>query len=320
MTTKNIWQELPKPIFALAPMENVTDTVFRQIVISCGRPSIMFTEFTNIQGMLGPGREQVIHRLQYTQDEKPLIAQIWGITPENYYEAAQYITEQGFDGIDINMGCPVRKIVNKGCCSALIKNMPLAKEIIAATKEGSNGLPVSVKTRIGFNKIVTDEWIPFLLEQHIDALSVHGRTTKEQSSVPNHWEEIAKIHKYRKEIHPETMILGNGDIASYQDGLDKIKQYNLDGVMIGRGIFHNPWIFNRQINLDEKTTKDKLQLFDKHIQLYKETWTDEKYFAMLKKFIKTYVTDFPGSADVRKQLFETTTIEELHSVVQSLLE
>ncbi|MDE2025636.1 MAG: tRNA-dihydrouridine synthase, partial [Patescibacteria group bacterium] len=184
----NIWHTLKKPIFILAPMEDVTDTVFRQIIMACGRPSLFFTEFTNVDGMASAGDEEVSKRLRFTQKEGPIIAQVWGMKPENYFSAAGRIAEMGYDGIDINMGCPQKAVVSRGACSALIKNPSLAKEIIQATREGAKGLPVSVKTRIGFKTNVLDTWIGFLLEQQLDALAIHARTASEMSKVPAHWE------------------------------------------------------------------------------------------------------------------------------------
>jgi len=213
----NIWQQLKKPIFALAPMEDVTDTVFRRIVTSCAAPDIMFTEFTSVDGMDSEGSVHVSHRLKFDNSEKPLIAQIWGTTPESYFNAAQELQKRNFDGIDINMGCPVPKIIKKGCCSALINDHTKAKEIIDATRSGAGKLTLSVKTRIGFKTIVTDEWIGFLLEQNLDALTIHGRTTKELSSVPNHWDEIGKAVALKNRIAPHTIILGNGDIMSREE-------------------------------------------------------------------------------------------------------
>ena len=214
----NFWENLPKPIFALAPMEDVTDTVFRRLLREINstedsiRPDVMFTEFTSVEGIESEGAEMVMKRLKYTEVERPLVAQIWGITPENYFNSAKKIAELGFDGIDINMGCPVKKIIKKGACSALIESHSLAKEIVEATKEGSNGLPVSVKTRIGFKTIQTEDWIGFLLAETIPVtLTVHGRTVKELSKVPNHWDEIGKAVKLRDEIQSgvkqKTLIL-----------------------------------------------------------------------------------------------------------------
>jgi tRNA-dihydrouridine synthase len=205
---KSFWQKLPKPILALAPMEDVTDTVFRRIVALCARPTVFFTEFTSVDGLFSRGREEVIRRLDYTEHERPIIAQIWGNTPELFYKAAKLIAEMKFDGVDINAGCPEKNVTARGGGACLIQDPPLMKKIIAATKEG--GLPVSVKTRLGYKKI-SDDWIQFLLEQDLDALIIHGRTAAELSKVPARWDEIAKAVKLRNDMGKNTVIIGNGD-------------------------------------------------------------------------------------------------------------
>lgn len=202
----NIYQKVKKEkrfIISLAPMEDVTDVVFRQIITSISSPDLVYTEFTNVEGLGSEGVLKVIHRLKQNNTSKtPVIAQIWGITPEDYYKACLVIKELGFDGVDINMGCPVKKVIKQGACSALIKNKPLAKKIIDSCKKALNGsIPLSIKTRIGFDKIETDDWIKFILKElKPDALTVHGRTVKEESSVPNHWEEIEKIYEIKRNI------------------------------------------------------------------------------------------------------------------------
>lgn len=316
---KNFWQKLNKPVMALAPMEEVTDTVFRQIVAECGRPDVFFTEFTSVEGMAHPkGLKHIQHRLVFSKNEHPIVAQIWGINPENFKKAARKIVEMGFDGIDINMGCPERNITRQGSCSALIKNPDLAKEIIEATKEGAGDLPVSVKTRIGFSKIQTEEWIGFLLQQNLAALTVHGRTAAEMSEVPAHWDEIAKAVKRRDQIAPQTIILGNGDVQSLEDAEQKIKETGVDGVMIGRGIFHNVFVFNK--SKKEVTPEDRLAVLLKHVDLYTETWRKTKNYHILKKFFKAYVNNFPGAGDLRAKLMETDQPEQVRPIIESYLE
>lgn len=306
----NIWKELKKPIFVLAPMEDVTDTVFRQILLQTGRPMLFFTEFTNVDGMESAGHEQVTKRLRFLPKEKPIIAQIWGITPENFYKAAQEIREMGFDGIDLNMGCPQKDVTSHGACSALIKNHSLATEIIQATQEGAGELPVSVKTRIGFNTIQTEDWIGFLLSHNLPALTIHGRTAKEMSKVPAHWDEIGKAVQLRNTLAPHTLLLGNGDVMSMKEAEEKVQTFGVDGVMIGRGIFHNPWLFNKSVQLGEKTFYERMHLLYNHVALYRDTWGETKHFAPLKKYFKIYLADFDGAADIRTKFMETNTPDE----------
>jgi tRNA-dihydrouridine synthase len=315
----NFWQSLPQPFFVLAPMEEVTDTVFRRIISSCGRPDVMVTEFTSVEGLASEiGRSKVIHRLQYTQDEQPLVAQIWGITPEHYYQAGVYAREQGFAGLDINMGCPVKKVIKQGACSALIKNPQLASDIIKAAKEGAQDIPVSIKTRIGFNEIQTKEWIGFLLQQNIDALTIHGRTVKELSNYPTHWDEIGQAVELKNEISPETIIIGNGDILSYQQGLEMAEQYKVDGIMIGRGVFHNPWIFNPDIDPNILSTELKVKKLIEHIQLFQLTWGNEKNFAVMKKCFKMYLNNFVGASEIRSKLMTSNTAVECIDILNKI--
>lgn len=317
----NIWQQLPKPIFILAPMEDVTDTVFRQIILSTGRPALFFTEFTNVDGLESKGHDQVAKRLKFLPKEKPLIAQIWGMKPENYYAVAKQLVEMGYDGIDINMGCPQADVVKHGACSALIKNHSLTTEIITATQEGSGGkIPVSVKTRIGFNTIVTEDWIGFLLTHNLPALTVHGRTAKEMSKVPAHWDEIGKAVEIRNAMGLQTLIIGNGDVESLKEAKEKVDKYHVDGVMVGRGIFHNPWLFNASVNPTEKTIKERIQLLLDHVQLYQQTWGTTKQYPPLKKYFKIYLSGFDGAAEIRGKFMETNTPDEAIALAQQSLE
>ncbi|GIW61651.1 MAG: putative tRNA-dihydrouridine synthase 2 [Patescibacteria group bacterium] len=314
----NFWQKLPKPIFALAPMENVTDTVFRRIIISCGRPSVVFTEFTNVDGLFSRGSEIVNKRLIFTKEESPIVAQIWGVNPENYFKAAKLIKEKGFQGIDINMGCPDRSVIKKGVCSALINNRSLAKEIIEATKEGAENLPVSVKTRIGFQNIITEDWIGFLLEQDLACITIHARTVKELSKVPAHWDEIKKAVKLKDNINPKTIIIGNGDIGSYEEAIKKINLYEVDGVMIGRGVFHDPWIFNPSHHGADVTFDEKIKKFKEHIELFEKTWGEEKPFHEMKKLFKCYINGIKNATIIRNRLIKLSTSNDLKSELQKL--
>jgi len=311
---KNFWKSLSKPIFILSPMDDVTDTVFRRIVMSCSKPDAFFTEFVNCEGILHQA-PQVLQKLKYSEIERPIVAQIWGKVPKSYFKVAQILKEMGFDGIDINMGCPESGIVKKGCCSALINNHKLTGEIIQATKDGAGGLPVSVKTRLGFRTLQTEEWVKFLLEQNIDALTLHGRTTSEMSKVPAHWDEIAKAVQIRNELGKSTLILGNGDISSSQDALDKIKEYKVDGVMIGRGVFKDLWIFDKSGNKYQPTLKEKLKLLIKHAELYDKVWGNTRHFVILRKFFKSYVNDFENASDLRIKLVQTNSLEEVKELL-----
>ncbi|HEX7041629.1 MAG TPA: tRNA-dihydrouridine synthase [Patescibacteria group bacterium] len=315
---KSIWETLPKPIFSLAPMEDVTDTVFRQIINFTGKPDVYFTEFTNVDGMNSLGDKKVSQRLKFGKNEKPLIAQLWGVTPENFYLAAKRILEMGFDGIDLNMGCPQRDVTRHGACSALIKNHNLAKEIIDATRGGAGNLPVSVKTRLGFSKIQTEEWIGFLLTQNLPLITIHGRTVSEMSKVPAHWDEIGKVVKMRDEVSKDTLIFGNGDVMSLTEAKEKVELYGLDGIMIGRGIFHNPWLF-AGVDPSQKSVKERLELLKKHVELYEKIWREKKNYQILKKYFKIYLSEFEGASDMRQKFMETNNYSEALELAENLL-
>jgi nifR3 family TIM-barrel protein len=315
----NFWQTLAKPIFILAPMEDVTDTVLRQVIAHCGKPAVFFTEFTNVEGMFSKGEKLVNQRLQYTEIERPLVAQIWGTKPENFYKAAKKLIDMGFDGIDLNMGCPASGVMQKGACSGLINNRPLAKEIIDATKEGAAGIiPVSVKTRLGF-RAIDFEWIRFVLEQQPAVLTVHARTVSEMSKVPAHWDKLKTVVDLRNEMQSTTLIIGNGDIKSLSEARQKVAEAGADGAMIGRGIFENPYLFAETITLSDKTPQEKMHLLLEHLQLWQDTWGMAKHFPTLRKFFKVYASGFPGAQELRMQLMETQNPEETEQIVASFL-
>ena len=316
----NIWKQLKsskQPFYVLAPMDDVTDTVFRQIVAKHAPADLMMTEFANADGYCSPGKQAISSRLKYEPTEGPVIAQIWGINPKNYLTMAKDIKAMGFAGIDINMGCPVKDMIKKGACSAMIQNPSLAAEVIAATKEGAGGLPVSVKTRIGFDDIDTENWIGFLLEQKLDALIVHGRTRKEMSKVPAHWEEVAKSVQLRDSISPDTVIVGNGDVMSRLEGDTRARETGADGIMIGRGVFHDLFVFSDKTT--EHTQVQMLAIMANHIKLHIATWGDNKSYEPLKKFYKLYINNFAGSAKLRAQFMETKNTKEALKLIENVL-
>lgn len=306
----DFWQLLPKPFFVLAPMEDVTDVSFRELVATTlPKPDVFFTEFTNTDALFSNGKESALDRLQLTENQRPVIAQIWGTNPENFYKAGKLIKDLRFNGVDINMGCPAHDVTKKGAGAAMCLNQELAKEIIAATKEGAKGIAVSVKTRIGFKKIITEEWIGFLLSQNLTALTVHGRTAEEQSKVPAHWDEIGKCVQLRNEISKNTILIGNGDVKSYAHGMELVNQYGVDGIMIGRGIFSNPWVFEKEERKHERN--EYITVLIKHLDLWNETWGERRHFAVMKKFFKMYVNGFPGASDMRVKLMECKSYDEV---------
>lgn len=308
--------ELTKPFFVLAPMDDVTDTVFRQIVAETAAPDLYFTEFVNVDGLQSPGRPKLLHKLQHTDKEQPLIAQIWGKNPENFYKTVKELKEMGFAGVDLNMGCPVKTVVRNGCCSALIKDRELAGEIIKATKKAAGpDFPVSVKTRIGFNEIDMT-WIEFLLGFDLAMLTVHGRTVKEQSKVPTHWDKIQEALELRDQLAPQTLIVGNGDVENREQGRELAEKYGLDGVMIGRGIFSDPFVFAKSSPWEGKTKQERIELYQKHIELFAKTWKNsQRRLNTLNKFCKIYISGFDGAKELREELMAAESLDELRETL-----
>jgi tRNA-dihydrouridine synthase len=291
--------------------------VFRRVVARCAPPDVFYTEFTSCEGLLSRGKDAVAQRLRYTEAERPIVAQVWGRDPDAFYHVAQMLADMRFDGIDINFGCPERSVMSHACGAALIEEPDLAATIIKETMRGAGELPVSVKTRIGVKTIVTEEWAKTLLSTGIAALAVHGRTAREMSKVPAHWEEIQKVVETRNALGAKTKIIGNGDVKSRADGIAKAKEFGVDGIMIGRGIFDNPWVFAAD---EHRPTRDELlQLLLFHLDLFEKEWHDAKPFVVLKKYFKIYIRDFDGASGLREELMATKTIPEARGRVQDIL-
>lgn len=315
---------LPRPFFVLAPMDDVTDTVFRQTVASCAAPDLFFTEFTNVDGLQSAGRPKLLRKLRFVPAETNLVAHIWGLKPENFYKTAQQIADgtfarelglpegRNFVGIDLNMGCPAKSEVKAGACSALINDRPLAGQIIKATQEGAAGrLPVSVKTRLGFSA-VDMSWPEFLLGHNLATLTMHCRTRKDMSKVPARWDYLAELVKLRDSIAPETLLVGNGDIESRQRGLELAERYRLDGIMIGRGVFHDPYVFADASPWASVGREDRLAMYRRQVELFAQTWqAGERNIKTLNRFCKVYVSDFDGAKELREELMAADSTDQL---------
>ncbi|MBT2809751.1 tRNA-dihydrouridine synthase [Staphylococcus coagulans] len=297
-------------------MEDVTDIVFRHVVSEAARPDVFFTEFTNTASFCHPeGIHSVRGRLTFSEDEQPMVAHIWGDQPEQFREMSIGLAEMGFKGIDLNMGCPVANVAQKGKGSGLILRPEVAAEIIQATKAG--GLPVSVKTRLGYYEIDEwKDWLKHVLEQDIANLSIHLRTRKEMSKVDAHWELIQAIKNLRDEIAPDTLLTINGDIPDRQTGLELVEKYGVDGIMIGRGVFHNPFAFEKEPR--EHTSKELLDLLRLHLSLFQKYNKDEdRQFKSLRRFFKIYVRDIKGASQLRHQLMNTESIAEARELLDA---
>lgn len=311
---KNFWQELPRPYFILAPMEDVTDTVFRHVIQKAAKPDVYFTEFTNSESYVHPkGRDSLNTRLQFTPDEKPIVAHIWGDNPAHFAEMAKGMNEMGYAGLDINMGCPAPNVFKHGRGSGLILRPEVAVELIQASKEG--GLPVSVKTRLGHQDVNEyKEWLTTILKQDIANLSIHLRTKTEMSKADAHWELIPEIKALRDEIAPNTLITINGDIPNRQVGQELVDKYGVDGVMIGRGIFHNPFAFEEEQR--EHSPKELLDLFRYHLDLFdKNAAENGRPYKPLRRFFKIYIRSFKGANELRIGLMETESTDEARALL-----
>jgi tRNA-dihydrouridine synthase len=279
-----------------------------------GKPHVMWTEFVSADGLVSPGREVLLRDLEFSEKERPIVAQLFTGHPDKMLEAAQLVKKLGFDGLDINMGCPDRSVEKQGGGSAMIKDKKSALAVLTAAREGS-GLPVSIKTRIGYNKNEIKEWIGFLLEQKLPALTVHLRTRKEMSDVPAHWELMPEIVKLRNEISPETLIIGNGDVMSLDEARKRVEESGCDGVMIGRGIFGNPWFFSGK----SATMEERLKGLVEHTKLFEKKLGDVKNFAIMKKHFKAYVSGWDGAKELRVKLMEAMNGKEVDKIIKEYL-
>ncbi len=308
---RNFWQGLSRPILTVAPMDDVTDLAFRQMFAKHGKAQdkmpVLFTEFVSSDGLLladKKGKNKLLKKLSFYKNEKPIVAQIFGANPERLAEAAKLVQKLGFDGVDINMGCPDKSVEKTGAGAALINNKDLAVQIIESVKN-SVSIPVSVKTRLGYNKTDKD-WIESILKTKPDALIIHLRTRKEMSKVSAHWDELSWITQSRDKISKETLLIANGDIKSVKEAKRKASKYAVDGVMVGRGLFGNPLFFTGK-NLKRE---DKIELLAEHINIFKKELLGVKSYSVMKKHFKAYISDFDDARALRARLMQTNTPEE----------
>ncbi|MFA6076698.1 MAG: tRNA-dihydrouridine synthase [Candidatus Paceibacterota bacterium] len=370
---QNFWKKLKKPalpdgsrgrpFFCLAPMSDVTDIAFRHMLAKYGKNRenkdrvVFWTEFVSADGLCNKfARQKLAHMLVFSESERPIVAQIFGANPENMKKACQYVANLGFDGIDINMGCPDKSVVSQGAGAGLIKNPELARQIIKAVhagiKSAGRDIPVSVKTRIGFNKEEIDRWIPELLKEDISALTIHLRTAKELSLVPANWEHIKKIKKLIEKSGKNILLIGNGDVKDLKDAEEKASKYGCDGVMIGRGVFGNPWFFDSTRKMENGSEfyvpegpalcplmrpkkgagaenslpfsiiREKLQVLIEHTQIFDKELAIPKHknFDVMKKHFKAYVNGFDGAKELRIKLMETENSKQVEKIINDFLE
>jgi len=321
---ENFWSTLKKPIMAIAPMANVTDAAFRRMIAECGKPDVFWTEFVSVEGLLSKGKEALLVDFWYSPEEHPIVAQIFGAKPEHFEEVGAMVRELGFDGVDINMGCPDHGVEKSRAGAALIKDPDQAKKVIRALKKGAGPLPVSVKTRMGYSS--PDEiktWIPALLEEDLAVLTVHLRTRNEMSAVPAHWELAPEIVKLRDRIAPKTLLLGNGDLNSLAEARARVELSGMDGAMIGRGIFGDPWFFSGRT----PETRERLERMVEHAELFEKLYKSNaadrvgtlKSFSIMKNHFKAYCAGFDEAKELRIKLMEADDAAGVRSITEEFL-
>ncbi len=316
----NFWERLPAPFFALAPLDDVTDAAFRRIIAKYGKPDVFFTEFTSADGLVHPkGRRAILPKLWFSEEERPIVAQLFSAHPEKMREAARQVGELGFDGLDINMGCPDRAVNKQGAGAACIQDFKQAQALIVAAQEGirdsGKKIPVSVKTRLGFDKDILETWLPALLEAGPQAITLHARTRKEMSSVPARWDRIARAVEIAK--GSGTRIIGNGDVRDIAHARALALETGVDGVMLGRAIFGNPWLFD-----EKKMTipaEERLEVMREHTDMYASLFEGKKSFELMKKHYHAYASGFPNAKELRLALMGCADAASVREVVARFL-
>ena len=301
----------------LAPLSGVTDCAFREIIAHCSLPDFLYTEFTSADGLNSKGQERLLLDLMFTKKQSPIIAQLFGAKPDNMLKAAQLCADLGFNGIDINMGCPDKNVEKQGAGAALIKNPSLAQELISACKEGAKALPISVKTRIGYDKDELEDWIPRLLAAKPVSITIHARTRRQLSLVPADWGKIKKAVLIAK--GSGIPILGNGDVLSLAQGQKLCKETGAQGALYGRAIFGNPWFFSNSVSKKNLSFATRLKTMLKHTQLFDHFFKRKKNFAIMRKHFSSYVKEFPLASSLREKLMETLCLQDVQAVCKNYL-
>ena len=319
--SSGFWEKLKKPVFVLAPMADVTDAAFRRIIAKYGKPDVMWTEFVSADGLARApeaGRKKLLKHLEYSEAERPIVAQFFTSSPEHMEQAARLAAELGFDGVDINMGCPDRTVEKQGAGASLMRNPKLARELIRAAQLGAGPLPVSVKTRIGYSKPELESWLPEILEENPAVVTVHARTRKEMSKVPARWEFVKRAVEIRNASGKETLIFGNGDVENLAEAKRRVEETGCDGVMLGRAIFGNPWLFANPPH--DPSTEEKLGVLVEHAKLFEELFEGYKNFAIMKKHFKAYVNGFNGAEHLRAELMQTSDASGVAEVINKFIQ
>ncbi len=327
---QGFWHRLARPFFVLAPMEDVTDVAFRTLIAkyaSASVPRVLYTEFTSADGLIRAdeaGQRKLSKKLEFGEGERPIVAQLFTAKPEYMEESARICLDMGFDGFDINMGCPANEVVRQQCGAALIQNPALARELIRAAKRGCCScasqtctsrrcIPVSVKTRVGYNTDELETWLPELLAEEPAVVILHARTRKDMSEVPARWERVARAVEIRDSMNSSTLIVGNGDVKNLADARERAEATKCDGVMIGRGVFGNPWLFsNRE---DEAAPEEKMKVLIEHIELFQTHLSGYQNDAVMKRHFKAYVGGWDGAKELRIRLMEADSLDDAKRIL-----
>jgi nifR3 family TIM-barrel protein len=313
------WDTLPTPFFVLAPLADVTDAAFRRIIAACGKPHVFWTEFTSAETLCALGDASRHRSMLYSEAERPIVAQLYGADPTTMEHAAALVAAHGFDGIDINMGCPERSIVRRGAGAALCQTPRLAQDLIRAAQRGAGARPVSVKIRIGYSHNEIETWLPAVLAAEPAAVTIHARTRRDMSKVPARWEVIAQAVAIRHTLGSKTYIIGNGDVGDLNEARCKSASTGVDGVMLGRAIFGNPWLFDEHHTPETISVGEKLRVLVQHTQLFATLLGESKPLDVMKKHYRAYVTGFTGAEQLRAQLMGTRSVKEVEALVTSYL-
>jgi tRNA-dihydrouridine synthase len=326
---QKIKKDKNRPLFVLAPMADVTDVAFRTVISEAMSPDIYWTEFVSADGLIRAtpeGKYKLKKDLLYDKEkQRPIIAQLFSSTYKYMYEATKLCIELGFDGVDINMGCPDRSIEKQKSGAAMMKNPDLAIGVIKAAKDAkkdfaSDDFAVTVKTRVGYNSVELDTWIPLLLDQEVDLITIHARTRKEMSKVDADWSHVKTVVNMRdtwaldNKDKKAPLIFGNGDVKDIQDAYEKCIEFGCDGAMIGRAMFGNPWLFKdieciekEDFDFNDKFTPsrdERIKTLAKQVEIFDRELGDVKSFALMKKFFKTYMTGFDDAKEIREKIMD----------------
>jgi nifR3 family TIM-barrel protein len=316
--TLNFWDQLPQPFSCLAPMSQFTDSAMRLVLARHCKPDVIFTEFISTAGLCSPkGRNKLLPDLRYDTIERPIVAQFFGRDPEQFYHSAKLATELEYDGVDINLGCPDRSVLRQGAGSSLIREPSLVAEIVTAAKEGAQGRPVSVKTRLGYSECTIENWIPHLVSMKPAAITLHGRTRKQKYLGKADWTAISRAAQIAHSA--QIPLIGNGDITNWTEAREKAEIYGVNGIMIGRAAIGNPWVFDKTLIQKPLSLEYILSIIIEHAEIYESHHSGIKNFANVRKHLKNYVSAFLGAKALRSELVQAENAQHVRKIIENFL-